>query len=86
MATQSKQLPLPETKGPFDSRVEGAFGSFVGDASGETQLAIVKELTNKFAWCIGSTYKKRYSGKNTEVTQYAYRIVKKILADHGYPI
>ena len=86
MATSQKQLPLPETKGPYDSTVTGAFGVPPQEVSGETQLAIVKELTNKFAWCIGSTYKKRYSGKNTEVTKYAYRIVKKILLDHGYPI
>ena len=86
MATRTKRSPAPEIEGPFDSRVEGAFGESPGKVSGETQLAIVKELTNKFAWCIGSTYKKRYSGKNSEVTKYAYRIVKKVLIDHGYPI
>lgn len=83
-----KQLPLPETpdKNPFDSRVEGAFGAWVGNTPGEAQVAFTKELTNKLAWVIGSAYKTRYSGVNTPVQAYARRIVKSILKDHGYQI
>ena len=84
MATRTRQASLAETKSPFDSRVEGAFGDFVGATAGEAQLAFHKELVNKLSWVLGSAYKKRYSGKNAEVNLYARRIVKKILSDHGY--
>ena len=82
------QYPLPETlpKNPFDSRVEGAFGEFVGDINSEAKLAFIKELTNKLSWVIGSSYKKRYSGKRGPVNDYAARMVKRILKDHGYQI
>ncbi len=78
--------PLQETNSPFDSRVEGAFGEFVGSTPGETQLAFRKELVNKLAWVLGSSYKKRYSGKTAPVTLYAQRMVSAILRDHGYQI
>jgi len=83
MATQPKST-TPEIRGPYDSRVEGAFGLFVGDVSGEEQLAFHKELVNKLSWALGSAYKRRYSGKNTDVTLYVQRIVKTILQHHGY--
>jgi len=73
-------------KNPFDSRVEGAFGEFVGLTSGETQLAFNKELMNKVKWVLGSAYKKRYSGKDSTVAEYSRRVVKAIIRDHGYQI
>jgi len=73
-------------KDPFDSRVEGAFGEFVGETSGEAQLAFHKELMNKIQWVLGSAYKKRYSGKTGPVNDYARRVVKAIIRDHGYQI
>ena len=90
MATRTggTQLPLPESdaKNPFDSRIEGAFGEFVGLTPGEVQLAFHKELVNKISWVIGSAYKKRYSGKATPVSEYARLVVKAIIRDHGYQI
>lgn len=73
-------------KDPLDSRIEGAFGAFVGVISGEAQIAFNKELTNKIAWVIGSAYKKRYSGKGGAVQDYARRCVRAIIRDHGYQI
>lgn len=83
-----KQQHLGETDNvsPFDSRVEEAFGAFVGDVPGETQLAFTKELQNKIRWALGSAYKKRYSAKNGPVYDYARRIVTAIIRDHGYQI
>ena len=84
--TPNTQLPLEPGKDPFDSRVEGAFGEKPGLVAGEAQLAFAKELANKVAWVIGTAYGKRYSGKNTEVSKYSWRIVKALLRDHGYHI
>jgi len=84
---ESVQAPLDVNgESPFDSRVAGAFGEFVGLVPGETQLRFHKELVNKVAWVIGSAYGKRYSGKNNAVKEYTSRIVKAILRDHGYQI
>lgn len=86
----STQLTIPVTdpdaKDPFDSRVEGAFGEFVGNVPAEARLQFIREITNKVSWVLGSAYQKRYSGKNTEVQKYAARVVKAILRDHGYKI
>ena len=55
----------------------------------ETHLAlqtdVAKELCNKIAWVLGSTYRVPYANMRTEARQYAWRIVKRVLEDHGYP-
>jgi len=55
----------------------------------DTQIAlqqdVVKELVNKVAWTLGSVYRTSYSNMRTPTRKYAWRIVKKILEDHGYP-
>jgi len=86
MAIRTEPAGTIRRKDPLDSRVEGAFGAFVGDANGEEQLAFAKELKNKIAWVIGSAYKQRYSSKGSPVAEYSWRIVKAILRDHGYQI
>lgn len=40
---------------------------------------------NKFAWVLGSTYRVPYANMKTDARQYAWRIVKQVLKDHGYP-
>jgi len=74
------------SKNPLDSRVEGAFGAFVGDCSGEEQLAFQKELMNKLKWVLGSAYKKRYSTKTGPIADYARKVVTAIIRDQGYQI
>ena len=55
----------------------------------DTHLALqtdcAKELVNKIAWVLGSTYRVPYANMRTDARQYAWRIVKKVLEDHGYP-
>ena len=46
---------------------------------------VVKELVNKVAWVLGSTYRRNYSNKRTPAREYAWRFVQKLLKDHGYP-
>ena len=49
------------------------------------QTDCVKELVNKIAWTLGSTYRAPYNSMRTPARAYAWRIVKTILEDHGYP-
>ncbi len=49
------------------------------------QTDMAKELVNKIAWVLGSAYRVPYSNMRTPARQYAWRIVKKVLEDHGYP-
>lgn len=61
----------------------------LGIPPNESQIAlqadVVKELANKVAWVLGSTYRVNYSSMRMPARAYAWRIVKKILEDHGYP-
>jgi len=49
------------------------------------QTDVAKELVNKIAWVLGSTYRVSYANMRTDARQYAWRIVKKVLEDNGYP-
>jgi len=49
------------------------------------QQDMVKELVNKVSWALGSVYRRNYSNMKTPARAYAWRIVKQILKDHGYP-
>lgn len=55
----------------------------------EAQLAlqtdVVKELVNKISWTLGSVYRQSYSSMRTPARAYAWRIVKQVIKDHGYP-
>ena len=49
------------------------------------QQDVVKELVNKIAWTLGSVYRRNYSNIRTPARAYAWRIVKQVIKDHGYP-
>jgi len=55
------------------------------DAQLGLQQDAVKELVNKIAWVLGSVYRCNYSNMKSPARQYAWRIVKQTLKDHGYP-
>jgi len=61
----------------------------LGLAPTETQIAlqqdVVKELVNKIAWTLGSVYRQPYSNMRTPARSYAWRLVKGIIRDNGYP-
>lgn len=42
-------------------------------------------MVNKIAWVLGSTYRQPYSNMRTPAREYAWRIVKRVIEDHGYP-
>lgn len=77
---QASELP------PIDSNlVENALGIPPHQAQAALQQDAVKELVNKVAWVLGSVYRKNYSNMKTPARSYAWRIVKQVLKDHGYP-
>ncbi len=55
------------------------------DAHPQLQQDAVKELVNKISWVLGSTYRIPYSNPKSPARDYAWRMVKTILRDHGYP-
>ncbi len=82
-ATQTKR---PET----GSRASSSSAELpLGIPPLDTHLALqtdcAKELVNKIAWVLGSTYRVPYANMRTDARQYAWRIVKKVIEDHGYP-
>lgn len=44
-----------------------------------------KELVNKLAWSIGSTYGKPYSSTRCVARIEAIALARSIIAEHGYP-
>lgn len=50
------------------------------------QTEVYKELINKLAWVLGSTYRRPYSSARSPSRTYAVKMAQAILRDHGYPV
>lgn len=83
-AQLSKQTLLIPPPVP-SSLAEDALGVPPGEAQIALQQDAVKELVNKIAWTLGSVYRRNYSNMRTPARAYAWRIVKQVIKDHGYP-
>jgi len=55
------------------------------DTQPALQQDVVKELVNKISWSLGSVYRCNYSSMRNPARAYAWRIVKQVIKDHGYP-
>lgn len=44
-----------------------------------------KELVNKFAWCLGSTYRVDYSNVRTAARTLAIQMASHVIRTQGYP-
>jgi len=75
--------PLHETV--YQSLVDEPLGIPSHESQVALQQDMVKELVNKVSWALGSVYRRNYSNMRTPARAYAWRIVKQILKDHGYP-
>jgi len=75
----------PESTAVGDSLGDNPLGIPPHEAQIGLQQDIVKELVNKIAWVLGSVYRQNYSNMRTPARQYAWRIVKQTIKDHGYP-
>jgi len=76
--------PPPASYGNGPDQLGFAPGSGPSFASGQEQSDCVKELTNKLAWVIGSTYKKTYSSKKGPVHAFAAKCAHGIVRAQGY--
>jgi len=75
----------PATAGGPSSLSDEPLGLPPQDTQLALQTDVAKELVNKIAWVLGSAYRVPYSNMRTPARQYAWRIVKKVIEDHGYP-
>jgi len=73
--------PLPSDI--FSSKVAHPFGHAVSQ-TGQPEWDFKKELTNKLAWVLGTSYGVPYSKKRDLAQHYAARIVSAVVRDHGY--
>ena len=85
MCALQKEAPMGKPSEPPVSEHETPLGIPPLDTHIALQTDVAKELCNKIAWVIGSTYRVPYANMKTDARQYAWRIVKKVLLDHGYP-
>jgi hypothetical protein len=51
----------------------------------EEQTDAFKELVNKLAWALGSTYRVPYGNSWTGARRNALELAKSVITDHGYP-
>ena len=86
------KLPITSPNGlealkapPVYKLAEGAFGISIVDTHPSLQTDVFKELVNKLAWVLGSTYRVPYSNPRSPARQYALRIVQAVIRDNGYP-
>lgn len=66
------------------SRVDHPLGHAV-NSTGQSEWDFKKELQNKLAWVIGTSYAVPYSKRAAEAQKYAARMVTALVRDHGYP-
>jgi len=50
------------------------------------QTDVFKELVNKFAWAIGSTYRRSYTKHRSNVRIAAADLARTFITDEGYPL
>lgn len=76
------QAPTPAPPG---GEWDGGLGVPPSEAQPALQSDAFKELLNKLAWVLGSTYKVQYSSPRHPARAYALRMAKRLIQDHGYP-
>ena len=79
MVNGSKPLTMPVE----ESEVLGVPASATHAA---LQTDAFKELINKLAWALGSTYRTPYNNTSTPTRKLATRIAKHVLSSQGYPL
>jgi len=62
-----------------------ALGVHALDTHAHLQAEAYKELVNKLAWAVGSTYGRPYNNTRTPARLAAIAAAKVVVAEHGYP-
>lgn len=63
----------------------GRMGKLPEDTHPALQTDAFKEVINKLAWALGTTYRVPYSNSKTLCRQWALELAKQTLKSHGYP-
>jgi len=85
-----KQLPVTSVRGlppfrPLVLPVSDALGVPAHETNPAEQSDAFKELVNKLAWALGSTYRVQYGHVRTNCRKVAIEMAKIVVSDHGYP-
>lgn len=64
---------------------EMPLGVSVSEVSPSVVLDVFRELTNKIAWAVGTTYQRPYNNRRCPAREMAWTVAKHIVEQHGYP-
>lgn len=79
MASTAKEAQVPPASGTEPLGIPSS-ESILG-----FQTEVFKELINKLAWSLGSTYRVAYSNQRSDARQLAIAIAKLVVLKQGYP-
>lgn len=74
-----------QKQAPGQAAVPGPLGIPGKDTLVAFQTEVFKELINKLAWALGSTYRTPYSNLRTDTRQLAIGLAKLVIDKQGYP-
>jgi len=63
---------------------DGPIGIPTGDTIPAMQTEFWKELVNKLAWALGTSYRVSYSSPRAEPRSTALILAQQVLSQHGY--
>lgn len=83
------QLPIPDefysAPDPFARVPNPRLGIPASAAQAALQSDAYKELVNKLAWCLGSSYRVPYTNVRTLARRWAIELARKTFLEHGFP-
>jgi len=85
VCAQSRKAPVASQPPGSSSSEHIALGVPAIETHTALQTDAFKELVNKFAWVLGSTYRVPYANTRTAARQYAISIATRVVQVHGYP-
>jgi len=77
------QLRVPESV--YDPQSPSPLGVNASATHEALQADCYKELINKLAWAIGSTFRTPFSNSRTPTRQLARKLASTLIVEHGYP-
>jgi len=72
-------------KSPPASPEKGSLGVPASSTQPALQQDVFKELVNKLAWALGSTYRQPYGNRRSPVRTEAQKLATQLILAHGYP-
>jgi len=75
------QVPFP----PNSDKPNKLLGLPAAQVQPQLTQDAYKELINKLAWCLGSTYRLPYRNRKCAVRLLAVSLARAVVVEHGYP-